>query len=230
MKKVLFGILLLGATISPGFAQRISRVMSGVDVGTGFANDQWGPSLLFYQALSLPKVPWIQLSGGLRVWSYFANDINLKAPSGSLQSDIMQLSRVTATGANFMLGINLRVADRLDIGGNADLLGLAIGKRRNAIYKLGSVAAASDSIRKLNNTEFGVAPANLNLLPVFIRQNNGQAEVFARLWVTPRFGIKAGYVLGQVAYRADNKLNNGQRRFSSTYQMPFIALSFPLYN
>lgn len=230
MKKILIVILLMGVGTVTGYAQRISRVLSGIDIGTGYADQQWGPSFLYFQALDLPKAPWIQLNGGIRVWSYFADDINLTAPSGTSQSDIMQLSRVTATGANFVLGVNLRLAKVVDIGVNADMLGIAFGKRRNAIYRLASVASAPDSIRKLNGNEFGVAPANLNIVPFFKTKNNGQAEAFVRFWINQRFGFKVSYVLGQVAFRTDNKLNNGQRRFSSTYQMPYLSLCFPLYN
>ena len=220
--------MVLGSTFS--YAQRISRVSTGVDIGTGFAEGQWAPSMLYYQALNPAKAPWIQLSGGARVWTYLANDISLTAPANDSQNDIMQLSRVSATGVNFMLGLNFTFANKIDLGVNADILGFAFGKRRNALYKLASPTVAPDSIRALNGTDIGIAPANLNIIPAFKANNNGQAEAFVRVWISQQVGIKVGYIMGQVAYRSDNLLNNRQGRFSSTYAMPYVSLAIPLYN
>jgi hypothetical protein len=213
-----------------GYAQRMSRVSTGLDFGTGFKGSQLAPSLLYYQALNPANAPWFQVSAGARIWTYLANDINLTAPANATQSDIMQLSRASATGMNFMVGFNVTVARKVDIGVNADILGFAFGKRRNSLYKLAAPGTAPDSILALNNTDIGIAPANLNIIPTFKTNNSGQAEAFVRIWLTQEFGVKAGYVWGQVAYRSDAKLNNGQGRFSSTYGMPFISLSIPLYN
>lgn len=231
MKRITCVVLILAVGSLAGYGQRISRVSSGIDVGTGFGGGQWGPSLLYYQALNPANAPWIQVHGGLRVWSYFAHDTGLTAPAGNSRNDVMQLSRISATGVNFVLGANFRLAGRIELGGNADLLGIAAGKRRNALYHLASPEAVKDTaVSKLDGEEVGLAPANLNIIPLLKRNNNGLAEVFVRLWVNPQFAIKAGYVWGQVAYRSDMKLNNGQGRFSSRYQMPYIAISLPLYN
>ncbi len=230
MKKLLFAALLVCALVSSAWAQRISRVTSGLDVGTGFATNEFAPSLLYYQAISPRNLPWFQISAGMRVWSYFGNDASLAAPSGTSRDDVMRLSRVTATGANFMVGVNFHLAQRIDLGVNTDLFGIAFGKRRNAIYSLGNPLTAPDSIRTLNGTEIGIAPTNLNAIPSLYRPNNGQTEAFLRIWITQRVGIKLGYVVGRIAYRSDNALNNGQKRFSFGYEMPYISAAFPLYN
>lgn len=230
MKKIVVITLLVFSVGIQGNAQRISRVSSGLDFGTGFKGSQLAPSLLYYQALNPANTPWFKVSAGARVWTYLANDTNLTAPANATQNDIMQLSRVSATGVNFMVGFNVTVAKKIDIGANADVLGFAFGKRRNALYKLAAPGMAPDSIQAFNNTDIGIAPANLNIIPTFKTNNNGQAEAFVRIWVTQQVGIKAGYVWGQVAYRSDAKLNNNQGRFSSTYAMPFVSLSIPFYN
>ena len=231
MKKTYGTVLLLLISVLSSYGQRISRVASGLDVGTSFAKGQFAPSLLYYQALHPVNVPWIEVNGGVRVWSYFANDTYLTAPAGNSKDDIMQLSRVSATGASFVMGANFKLAKVIDLGVNADLLGFAFGKRRNAIYRLASPESVKDSLSlELNGNDVGIAPANLNAIPFLKKNNNGQAEAFIRVWVSPQIAIKAGYVWGQVAYRTDVKLNNGQKRFSTNYQMPYVAISIPLYN
>jgi hypothetical protein len=230
MKKVFLLTLCICLSTGYGYSQYQSRVWSGVDVGTGFGPEQWSPSLLYSQNLSPARLPWAQASAGMRIWRFMANDMDLTAPAGSGLNDVMQLSRASATGISFVLGVNLKLARRVDIGANADLVGFAFGKRRNAIYRLASPTTASDSIRGLNGKQISIAPANANIVPAFMKQNNGQAEAYVRLWFSEQIGIKLGYMWGQVAYRTDAKLNNGQGRFSSTYRMPYAAISFPMYN
>jgi hypothetical protein len=230
MKKVLFVTLLVTISFMSVQAQRISRVESGLDVGTGFGNQQWAPSLLYYQALHPARAPWFEVNGGFRGWSYFANDTRLEAPAGASLNDVMKLSRVSVTGVSFVLGANLKLAKSIAIGFNADMFSFAFGKRRNALYNLAAPLAAVDSIRALNRKQISIAPTNLNIVPVFLKRHNGQAEAFVRVWIGQQVGLKAGYVWGQVAYRSNVRLNNEQKRFFTSYQMPYVALTLPLYN
>lgn len=230
MKKMFGVVLLVLVSVLSGYGQRISRVASGLDIGTGFASGgQLAPSFFYYQALHPAKAPWIEINGGVRVWSYFANDTQLGS-AGNSKGDRMQLSRATATGISFVMGANLKLAKIIDVGVNADLVSLAFGKRRNALYRLASSESVEDSLAlKLNGKDVGIAPANLNAVPFFKKNNNGVAEAFVRIWISPQIAIKAGYVWGQIAYRTDEKLNE-QKRFSSLYQMPYVAITIPLYN
>lgn len=233
MKKGILAALLIGLCTFTTQAQRISRVSAGLDVGTGFGKGDFSPSLLYYQTLQPANAPWIRLTGGTRVWSYQAQDTYLTAPGGRSMNDTMQLSRASATGVSFVMGLSLNIANRVDIGVNADLLTLAFGKRRSATYHLAdpsSVVESDTTSLKLNGKGVDISPTNLNVVPAFLRNNNGQAEAFVRIWFGKQIGLKFGYMIGQISYRADNKLNNGQKRFSTMYQMPYVALSFPLYN
>ncbi len=233
MKKVFIAVLLIGFCAFTAQAQRISRVSAGLDIGTGIGKENFSPSLLYYQTINPPNAPWIRLTGGARVWNYQAQDTYLTAPGGRSMNDTMQLSRASATGVSFVMGLSLRIADRVDIGVNADLLSFAFGARRNATYRLAdsTSVAESDTISlDLNGKGVDIAPANLNAVPAFLRNNNGQAEAFVRIWFGKQIGLKLGYMIGQISYRSDFKLNNGQKRFSANYQMPYVALSFPLYN
>lgn len=231
MKKIVGVVLLVLVGVLSGYGQRISRVASGLDIGTGFASGgQFAPSLFYYQALHPANAPWIEVNGGVRVSSYFANDTQLTATAVNSKEDRMQLSRVSATGVSFVMGANLKLAKIIDVGVNADLVGFAFGKRRNALYRLASPESVKDTLSlALNGKDVGIAPTNLNVIPFLKKNNNGVAEAFVRIWVSPQIGIKAGYIWGQVAYRTDEKLN-GQKRFSSRYQMPYVAITLPLYN
>lgn len=231
MNKMCGIALLILVSVLSGYGQRISRVASGMDIGTGFASGgEFAPSFFYYQALHPTNMPWVEINGGVRVWSYFANDTYLTTSVGNSKEDRMQLSRVSATGVSFVMGANLKLAKVIDLGVNADLVSLAFGKRRNAIYRLASPASVKDSLAlDLNGEDVGIAPTNLNVISFLKKNNNGVAEAFVRIWVSPQIAIKAGYVWGQVAYRTDEKLN-GQKRFSSQYQMPYVAITLPLYN
>lgn len=230
MKKVLLAVLMtvVGSQVSQ--AQRISRVSSGVDIGSGFGEGQFSPSLLYYQNLQPAHLQWAQLSGGVRIWNYHGKETKLTAPGGFSREDVMSLDRVSATGISFFLGVNFRPVRFLDIGANADLLSLALGKRRSALYTLATPGSTDDSLTQAaNGKEIDIAPTNLNVVPAFLKRNNGQAEAYVRIWFGKQIGLKLGYMIGQISYRTDKKLN-GQGRFGSMYQMPYAALSFPLYN
>jgi hypothetical protein len=231
MNKMCGIALLILVSVLSGYGQRISRVASGMDIGTGFAGGgEFAPSFFYYQALHPANAPWVEINGGVRVWSYFANDTYLTTSTGNSKEDRMQLSRISATGVSFVMGANLKLAKVVDLGVNADLVSLAFGKRRNALYGLASPESVKDSLAlDLNGKDVGIAPTNLNVIPFLKKNNNGVAEAFVRIWVSPQIAIKAGYVWGQVAYRTDEKLN-GQKRFSSPYQMPYVAITLPLYN
>ncbi len=229
MKKIFLAVLLIVTGNLTAQAQRISRVSSGVDIGSGFGdNGQFSPSLLYYQNLQPPHLRWAQLSGGVRIWNYHGRDTNLTAPGGFSREDVMSLDRVSATGISFFMGVNFQPIRFLDIGANADLLSLALGKRRSALYTLAMPGGSDDSLTlALNGENVDIAPTNLNAVPAFLKRNNGQAEAYVRIWFGRQIGLKLGYMIGQISYRTDQKLN-GQGRFSSMYQMPYAAISIPL--
>ena len=69
-------------------------------------------------------------------------------------------------------------------GVNADLVSLAFGKRRNALYKLASPESVKDSLSlELNGKDVGIAPANLNVIPFLKKNNNGVAEALSLIHI-----------------------------------------------
>ncbi|GAB3172736.1 hypothetical protein [Telluribacter humicola] len=233
MKKAVLFLLLSTISITSSFAQgferRAPRINAGIDLGTGFQDGSWVPSFLYYQNLSAARAPWLQVGWGVRVWGYYGGATTLEAPDGASGYDKLRVGRVSMNGASFLLGVNLRVSI-FDLGVNTDLFGISFGKRRQGLYSIANVAAATDSIVEEYNNEFlGTAPRNLNALPSVWKANNGQTEAYIRVRFNEQVGLKVGYTVGRIAYRTDVALNNRQSRFSSSFGMPYVALSLPLY-
>lgn len=231
MRKVSFVIvlawLLSGVSVQ---AQRISRLTSGFDVGTGYLDKEWAPSFLYYQLINPPRQPWLRLGWGMRGWGYYTTrNTSFLAPNGTGGQDTLRLGQVSANGLSFALVANVRLG-RVDIGVNADLISLALGKKRNGLYVLSDLAMASDSARKYHGTLLPTAPRNLNTLPFIFKNVNGQAEAYVRIWFNEQIGLKLGYVVGQTAYRLDQRLNNDQRYFGKGFGMPYAALAFPVFS
>ncbi len=226
---LLFVIIIFSGS-QHSFAQSLSRITSGLDVGTGFKDHEWSPSLLYYQNLSGNKARWLQIGWGIRASGYYKdNTTTLVAPSNAPGNDSLVSPRVSATGVSFLLGINLKFK-YFDLGANADLMSIAFGSKSPALYRIADPSMASDSIAPLHNKLLDAGPRRLNALPWVWKQNNGMGEAYVRIWLHQRFGIKLGYMIGRAAYRAPKALNNGQKNFGTAFGMPFASISMPIYN
>ena len=106
----------------------------------------------------------------------------------------------------------------------------AFGSKRHALYPKTTTTPGVG--QDFYNKQVSTAPSNFNALPLFFAKQNGQSEIFARIWVTRNLGIKLGYLAGRIVYVTKNLdgkkvvLDNGQRHFASAYGMPYAALSF----
>lgn len=205
----------------------MSRVTSGVDLGLGYQDKVWVPSVTYHQELTLSNFQWFRIGWGLRAWGYYAGRTDMFPQSNALSNDTLKFGRVSANGASFLIGANFRLW-KFDIGANTDLFGIAFGLKRSALYAGSGLygAEGSDSYNKYLSS----APATLNVLPLVLDKQNGQSEVYARFWITDRIGLKLAYAHGRVTYASPVKLDNGQKRYSTTFGVPYLALSFPLYN
>ncbi len=210
-----------------GFTQSLSRVTSGIDLGLGYQKDEWVPAALYHQELSLANFQWFRVGWGVRTWGYYAGRTNLTPKDNALSRDTLEFGRLTANGASFVLGANVKLW-RFDIGANTDIFGIAIGLRRKGLYTKPGFSEGEGA--KYYNAYVRSNPATLNFLPLALDKQNGQSEIFLRYWITDRIGVKLGYTVGRITYATEAKLDNGQKRFSKTYGVPYFALSFPLYN
>jgi len=228
MKSTRLLIFLIFLIPFTGATQSLSRVTSGVDLGLGYKDKAWVPSIMYHQNLSLSNFSWFQIGWGVRTWAYYAGRTDL-APKDNLLSggDTLKFGKVTTNGISFLAGATVKLW-KFDIGANTDLIGVAFGVRRRGLYTKSSSVEGEGA--EFYNAYVPSSPTPLNAVPLFLNNNNGQSEVFLRYWITPRVGIKVGYVHGRISYTATEKLDNGQKRFSTTYGVPYAALAFPLYN
>ncbi|ACT93178.1 hypothetical protein Dfer_1954 [Dyadobacter fermentans DSM 18053] len=209
------------------FSQDLSRVTSGLDVGLGYQSEVWVPSVTYHQELSLSNFPWFRIGWGVRAWGYYGGRTDMFPKSSAVSSDTLKFGRLSANGASFLLGANFRLW-KFDIGANTDLFGVAFGLKRQALYANGGLY--DEESGEYYNKYLSSGPATLNALPLVLDKQNGQSEAYIRYWITDRIGVKLAYVHGRVTYASPYKLVNGQTRYSTTFGVPYLALSFPLYN
>lgn len=227
MKIFRLAVLLIFIIPFTGFGQTSSRVTSGMDLGLGYKDDAWVPSIMYHQDLSLNNFPWFKIGWGIRTWGYYAGRTDLAPKDYSSSGDTLKFGRITENGISMLFGASVRLW-KFDIGANTDLIALAFGVQRRGLYSKSTFASGEGA--EFYNSYVKSSPTAFNVVPLAIKNNNGQSEVFLRYWITERIGLKLGYVHGRVTYTASEKLDNGQKRFSVNYGVPYAALSFPLYN
>lgn len=210
-----------------GFAQSISRVTSGIDLGLGYQDKVWVPSAMYHQELSLNNFSWFRIGWGVRTWGYYAGRTDLLPKNISANSDTLKFGKITSNGISLLAGASVRLW-KFDIGANTDLIGVAFGVKRRGLYTNSSFEDGEGA--EFYNAYVPSSPTILNVVPVLLSNNSGQSEIFVRYWITERIGVKLGYVHGRVTYTSTEKLDGGQTRFSTTYGVPYAAISFPLYN
>lgn len=229
MRKFGLTIILLFLGLTYSFGQRISRVSSGVDLGTGIQGSSWSPFVSYYQGLHPANARWMMFQWGLKGWGFHDGYTDLTAPGNLRQSDSLFFNKVSNYGISFTVGLGF-VIGNLELGVNTDLFSLAFGAKRDGLYQISNFSSAPEDVVKYHNNFVSSSPSFFNVLPMGLKAQNGQSEVYARYRISKQFGIKVGYLVGQQSYTTEVRLNNGQNRFSGTYGMPFVALAFPVFN
>jgi hypothetical protein len=227
MKSIRFIVLFIFLGSITSYSQSLSRVTSGLDLGLGYQDEIWVPSAMYHQELSLSNFSWFRIGWGVRTWGHYAGKTNLFPQDHALSNDTLKFGRITTNGISFLIGASVKVW-RFDIGANTDLLGFAFGVKRQALYSKPSLYEGDGAA--FYNGYVTSKPNILNVIPLALDKQSGQSEVFLRYWITDRIGLKLGYVHGRTTYNTEVKLDNGQKRFSTTYGVPYAGISFPLYN
>jgi hypothetical protein len=227
--KVLFLVLLLKA--GNGWAQNVSPIGAGVDVGTGIGSNSWAPSILYHEELGSQKLPWLRVGLGFRAWGYYAGRTNLESRVITNSREILEYRDVSVNGLSVIAGLNI-VFWKIDLGVNTDLLGLAFGSERNAFYEKNTQALGSGAA--YYNKWLPTHPTVFNAFPLVLNKNSGQSEAFVRFRFSPKVGIKIGYTYGRTTYTTRKEkgfnvyLDNKQRHVSTVYGLPYAALSFSI--
>lgn len=228
MKIARLAVLLTLVFSMKSVAQQLSRVTSGIDVGLGYKEEAVAPSIMYHQELSLKHFSWLRIGWGIRGTGFFANKTDLVPKESSVSGDTLKFGKVSSNSLSFLVGANIRVW-RFDIGANTDLIGFAFGTKRKGLYSQTHFNPGEGGY-EFYNAYVSSSPSVFNVVPLALDNQSGQSEVYARYWINDRVGVKLGYVHGRVTYQTTEKLFNGQNKFSKSYGLPYVAISFPLYN
>ncbi|TDE12392.1 hypothetical protein [Dyadobacter psychrotolerans] len=231
MKSSILLLLLVLSCFHVAFGQNYYLGDAGIDVGAGFKSNSWSPSVFYHEEMGLPKLPWLKMGLGFRAWGYYGGKTDLYSQGEKTPGHVLQFRNVSANGLSFVASIKIKVW-KLEAGANTDLTGIAFGSNRTAFYPGNTISPGAGEA--YYNQFLPSQPVIFNLIPLALDNYNGQSEAFIRIWATKKLGLKLGYVFGQLAYVTRRKdggkvlLDNRQRRFSDHYQMPYVALCFPL--
>jgi len=232
MKFPHFFLIAMLSGILTGYGQSQPQVTAGFDIGSGFNKNSIAPSILYHEELGLNRLSWLRLALGIRGWGYHAGATNLYAQNKSADRDTLLYRNVSADGVSFAIGIDVKIW-KIDLGVNTDLAGLSYGSKRSGYYSKNTAIPGEGAA--YYNDWVATSPNIVNVFPLAFSGNSGQSEIYARIWLTRKWGLKIGYSYHRVAYVTKNNedkrvyLDHGQRRFSNTYGMPYAAIALPLF-
>lgn len=210
--------------------QRKSPVSAGIDLGSAFKSTGWSPSMQYQQELRFRQFPFLKFGLGLRGWGYYDGKTDLFSKMSKSLTDTLKFRNVSQSGLSVIGGLSLSLW-KIDFGINTDLFGLLFGSERRGFYSKSAMVEPGQG-ESYYNKWVPASPNVFNLLPLVVKDNSGQSEIYARIWLSRRLGLKVAYVYGQLAYstgKIDGKpvlLDNGHRRFSENYGIPYAGLSF----
>jgi len=211
-------------------AQKQPTVNVGMDIGSGIKSNSLAPGIFYHEDLSIRGLHWLQFGIGIRAGGYYTGATDLLSTNDAISSDTLRYNRVSANTISFVAGMNLRFW-KLNLGFNTDVINLAFGERRSGFYVKKNLPA--DSVTHYNHF-VPTIPSVFNFMPVTTPNQNGVSEVYTRIWLSRKIGLKLAYLFGRQTYttRINKKsqivLDNGQRRFSTMYKMPYVAICFSL--
>jgi len=228
LSHTLLVILILKLTFC--HAQKEPTVNVGMDIGAGMKSNSLAPSLFYHEDLSIRGLHWLQFGIGIRAGGFYTGATDLLSTNDAVSSDTLRYNRISANTISFVAGMNLRFW-KLNLGINTDLINLAFGERRSGFYLKKNLPA--DSVTHYN--EFvPTIPSVFNFMPVATPNQSGMSEVYTRIWLSRKIGLKFAYLFGRQTYttrinkKSQTVLDNGQRRFSTIYKMPYVAICFSL--
>ncbi len=214
------------------------------DVALGVGNGV-SPALSFEKLYGVGKNGKFKIGYGIRYTGYFAKDKNIhfRTAPASLTSgkssiialfsedivsqiDTLHLEKISNNALNLNIRLEYQLFKKFDIGFNIDAIGLTFGSKQSSVF----VGNQTDSQGKGNNgkTVFS-QPTNFNLLLISDSDIGSlNSEMYARFWVSPKVGIRAGASFQFLEYKAERKLAFDNDRFRTKQLLPFIALTFKL--
>ena len=232
-----------------------SRVMTGMDARFAFKKDNYAPSLTYFQLLNIGNRSLLSIGWTARLAKFYGDNLNLytaparltrgatgfEALGPSLKAaniDTVRFDYVTNTSVNFGVRVEVHLGP-VDLGGSADILGLALGKSRigrvitsSGSYKVAGTKGDSTIFFTGDNRYQRMRPTGINLRLLGDNDfGNLATEVYARIHINQRLSIKGGYQWQTAEmYFRDINPTDGNKRYRHRVGMPFLALTFPFFN
>ncbi|WP_229376755.1 hypothetical protein [Fibrella aquatilis] len=170
----------------------------------------------------------------------------LGAPVIAANLDTLQMSGASGTSLNFGARVQLRFGP-LELGASADILGLTLGRTRvgqylsqNGYFTVKSNITGRDStaffVKGANGVDNRPQSAKPTIANLQLLGDNSlgtlATEVYAKLLVGQRLGVKLGYQWVTTEYTTSvrNVADDNRRFRNRTGGMPYLALSFPFFN
>lgn len=256
MKQVICAVLLFVSIHTLAQSPVSARLSSGYDLGMAYSTNRYNPSFAYYQLINLGEHKLFSLGWTARFGAFYGDNINyytalarltrektglgaLSAPLIVSNIDTVRYDYVTNTSLN--VGIRAQVnLGRVEIGASADLLGIAFGKSRigryissNGQFRLHKASGADSTTAYFQgaNTFQSSRPSTFNLRLLGDNDMGTLAtEVYARVRVSQRMGVKLGYQWLTTEMTMSNRdVVADNNRFRNRSGMAYLAVTFPIF-
>jgi hypothetical protein len=208
------------------------------DVAFAAGGGAFSPAVSYNKLWGFGEYGKFKIGLGLRLTSFFGNDIDFRTAPARLTSgkesivalfsedivaniDTLRMPRAQTNALNLSIHLQYSFGSRFDVGFNIDALGATFGGRKS-----GEFIARSQG-RPVTIEPAKVTPFNLLLISDSDR-GSLNSELYARYWVGPKVGIRAGLSFQFSEYTTDRKLTFDNDRFRAKVLMPLVAVSFRL--
>ncbi len=229
--------------------------MTGADAGLAFKKDNYAPSLTYFQLLNIGNRSLLSIGWTARLAKFYGDNLNFYTAPARLTRgatgfealgptlktaniDTVRFDYATNTSVNFGVRVEVHLGP-VDLGGSADVLGLALGKTRigrvitsSGSYKVAGAKTDSTVLFTGDNRLQRMRPTGINLRLLGDNDyGNLATELYARIHINQRLAIKGGYQWQTTEmYFRDISPTDGNKRYRQRVGMPFLAVIFPFFN
>lgn len=241
MKKIFVCLLLSLATIN-GFSQGYETSYKTTDLALA-AGKGFSPALSFTQMFGVGKSYRFKIGYGVRLTSFWVNDIQTRTAPASLTSgkasfaalvsddiianiDTFSLKKVQVNALNLSINLQYSLSQKLEAGINIDAIGFTFGSKQSGDL----IAKASKRTFADGSTTSEAKPTSFNLLLVSDSDIGSlNSEVFLRYWLNDKIGIRGGLSFFFAEYTSNKKVvvtNEQNDRWRYKSLLPMVAVSF----
>ncbi len=256
MKKLFVAFLLLISFASVAQSPVAARLSSGYDIGMAYSAGHYNPSISYYQLLKVGQQKLFSLGWNLRLGAFYGDNLDYytaparltrgKSGLGSIglplipaNIDTVRFDHVSMTSLS--VGVRAKVTlGRVELGASTDLLGFTFGRSRTGQYQSSTgqfaipSASGADSLLVPFQGANALQKASPSMLNARLLGDNNRGtlstQVYARILLTHRIGIKLGYqwLTTEIAV-ANRDVVVDNNRFRHRAGMAYLALSLPVF-